>query len=186
MTDHIALLGLVVDRLNLVGYDASTPPPRAWMDATADQRAETLPHLAWQARDTEAGEPATDDASRLALWLWREATMWRMTLLPRAPFRVPPSYICRVKPEVQMDGAVRLLAAARTGELPPGPYRCAVCETTRDLWLMEFPGESGPGWDEWRCDLCRRLSIDPGDVPESVEVIYRRHLQRLADRFERP
>ncbi|MBQ1161062.1 hypothetical protein KBZ21_23685 [Streptomyces sp. A73] len=174
MTDHLTLLGLVVDRLTLHGYDTSTPPPGAWVDAAVDERAETLTHLAWQARRAEDTYPATHAASRLAVWLWREAT-WE---IPGAPeFRVSPSWLCRITPAVQLEAAVRLLAAARTGELPPAPQRCGVCETGREeLWLITFPGESGPGWDEWRCSLCAQLPLDPDDVPESVESVYRRRL----------
>ncbi|MEU4964817.1 hypothetical protein [Streptomyces smyrnaeus] len=87
---------------------------------------------------------------------------------------------------MQLEAAVRLLAAARTGVLPPAPYRCAVCGVDRNLQVRSYERGSGPGREELLCPLCVGLPGDPEEIPEGVEALCRRLRQGRVREQQRP
>ncbi|MET9859931.1 hypothetical protein ABZY93_11550 [Streptomyces smyrnaeus] len=183
MTDRDTLLTVVDEALS--HHWAGTPltVPAAWTDAPLADRAAAFTHLAWQARSAEAAHPATHPASRLALAAAQEAHMWELALNAGGiPFQLRAHWLAHDPPEVQLEACARLLAAARTGVLPAAPYRCAICKAERDLHLISSVRCSGPNLEEWRCQVCAQLPLDPGDLPDNVEAIYRRHRHRSDDR----
>jgi len=146
-----------------------------WESAGEEQRAAVLTRLAWRARGAEVRHRATHDASRVAVWAVQEAAVWHSAAtLADASFRLPGGQLAWIAPEVQMEAAVRLMVAARTGVLPPAPYRCAVCGTDRCLQVRSYERGSGPGREELRCAVCAGLPADPEEIPEAVDAICRR------------
>ncbi|MFI7240535.1 hypothetical protein [Streptomyces qinglanensis] len=177
----LALLEVVVEGLGRYWDGAEVAVPSVWTDATLTDRTAVLSHLAWRARGAEIRYPATHPASRLALAAEREAWAWgvaRDAGVSLPPVRFGLYWLARDPPGVQVEACVRLLAAARTGVLPAGPYRCAVCPAERDLRLVVHARCTGPGLQEWRCGVCARLPADPDAVPESVDALYRRNRNR--------
>lgn len=183
------LLALVADTLGRSGAGTDTAPttPRAWAEATDTGRAAALTVLAWRARGAETRHRATHDASRLAAWAAAEAAVWhRSSTLADHYFHVPSGRLSGIPAQVQLEAAVRLLAAARTGVLPPAPYRCAVCGTDRNLRVRSYERGSGPGREELLCPMCTGLPADPDEIPESVDALCRRLRQGRVLEQQRP
>ncbi|MBQ1120795.1 hypothetical protein [Streptomyces sp. B15] len=190
MTQHPGdLLVLVAETLERSGAGTDTAPvtPRAWVEATDTERAAALTVLAWRARGAEMRHRATHDASRLAAWAAAEAAVrHKSSTLADRYFHVPSGRLSGIPAQVQLEAAVRLLAAARTGVLPPAPYRCAVCGTDRNLQARSYERGSGPGREELLCPLCAGLPADPDEIPEGVDALCRRLRQGRVREQQRP
>ncbi|MBO8197686.1 hypothetical protein JW613_05090 [Streptomyces smyrnaeus] len=184
------LLVLVAETLGRSGAGTDTAPmtPRGWVEVTDTERAAALTVLAWRARGAEMRHRATHDASRLAAWAAAEAAVWhKSSTLADHYFHVPSGRLSGIIPaQVQLEAAVRLLAAARTGVLPPAPYRCAVCGTDRNLRVRSYERGSGPGREELLCPICTGLPADPDEIPEGVDALCRWLRQGRARAQQRP
>ncbi|MBO8191203.1 hypothetical protein ITI46_05785 [Streptomyces oryzae] len=178
---ELALLRLLAEWVEGVGVEGvlgSEFLRGTWDGADGEQRAAALTRLAWRARHAEVRHRATHDASRVAVWAVQEAAVWhRASTLADASFRLPVGQLAWIASEVQMEAAVRLVVAGRTGVLPPAPYRCAVCGTDRCLQVRSYERGSGPGREELRCGVCAGLPADPEEIPEAVDAICRRRTE---------
>ncbi|MFF8283475.1 hypothetical protein ACF1DY_31750 [Streptomyces albus] len=138
-----------------------------WAALPEPTRAAAMSHLAWTARRAAAPHEPTDTAGRLAHWLRDEAQLWEdhIRRLGRVgQFRAPLAQIGECALSVQLEAAVRLLTAGRTGTLPPSPYMCGCCGYDRALTVVRQPTPSGPPRARLLCEMCVLLgdaSVDP-------------------------
>ncbi len=138
-----------------------------WAALPEPTRAAAMSHLAWTARRAAPHEP-TDTAGRLAHWLRDEARLWEdhIRRLGRGgQFRAPLAEVGECAPSVQLEAAVRLLTAGRTGTLPPSPYVCGCCGYDRALTVVRQPTPSGPPRARLLCEMCVLLGDASADPP---------------------
>lgn len=171
-SERAGALNEAPERALSVALDAAAGAPGPVLDRWAalpgPTRAAAMSHLAWTARRAAAPHEPTDTAGRLAHWLRDEARLWEdhtRRLGRSGQFRAPLAQVGECAPSVQLEAAVRLLTAGRTGTLPPSPYVCGCCGYDRALTAVRTPTPSGPSRARLLCEMCVLLADASADPP---------------------